>query len=223
MGTPPRFPGRLAVHPRAPESGGSLLLARAPLTILWGMKQLLLVLCVALASTAVQAQKVYKIIHPDGTVEFTDTPPPDAPAQRIEVQPLNSAQPLAPPSGSSSQSANGAPAGYSQFRITSPTDGESIRDNAGNVNIDLSLQPTLRRGDKIDLYLDGQSIGGGRATGITLTDMDRGSHSIEAVVKNTNGQVVARSNSVTFTLQRRSAILQPARPTAVPFGGGRAN
>jgi hypothetical protein len=187
------------------------------------MKQLLLVLCVALASSAVQAQKVYKIIQPDGTVEFTDTPPPDAPAQRIEVQPLNSAQPLAPPSGSSSQSANGAPAGYSQFRITRPTDGESIRDNAGNVNIDLSLQPTLRRGDKIDLSLDGQSIGGGRATGITLTDMDRGSHSIEAVVKNANGQVVARSNSVTFTLQRRSAILQPARPRAVPFGGGRAN
>ncbi len=40
------------------------------------MKQLLLVLCVALASTAVQAQKVYKVIQPDGTVEYTDVPPP---------------------------------------------------------------------------------------------------------------------------------------------------
>ncbi len=187
------------------------------------MKQLFLVLCVALASSAVQAQKVYKIIQPDGTVEFTDVPPPDVPAQQIEVPPLNISKPLAPPPGSSSQSATGAPASYSEFRITRPANGESIRDNAGTVNVDLSLQPKLRRGDKIDLYLDGQSIGGGKATGITLTDMDRGSHSIKAVVKNADGQVVARSNSVTFTLQRRSVILQPARPTAVPFGGGRAS
>ncbi len=192
------------------------------------MKQLLLVLCVALASTAVQAQKVYKVIQPDGTVEYTDVPPPDVPAQQIEVPPLNTSEPLAPPPGSSSQSANSAPAGYSEFRITRPANGESIRDNAGTVNVDLSLQPKLRRGDKIDLYLDGQSIGGGKATGITLTDMDRGSHSIKAVVKNADGQVVARSNSVTFTLQRRSVILQPAPPhrrqhPQHPFGGGRAS
>ncbi len=193
------------------------------MTILWGMKQLLLVLCVALASGAAQAQKVYKIIQPDGTVEFTDVPPPDVPAQRIDVPPLNTSEPLAPPSGGSPQSANGAPTGYREFRITRPADGEAIRDNAGNVNVDLSLEPSLRRGDKIDLYLDGQSIGGGEATGITLADMDRGSHRIKAVVKNADGQVVARSNSVTFTLQRRSAILQPARPRAVPFGGGRAS
>jgi hypothetical protein len=187
------------------------------------MKQLFLVLCVALASSAVQAQKVYKIIQPDGTVEYTDAPPPDSPAQQIEVPPLNTSEPLAPPSGSATQSATGAPTGYSEFRITRPANGEAIRDNAGNVNVDLSLEPSLRTGDKIELYLDGQSIGGGKATGITLADMDRGSHSIKAVVKNAAGQVVARSNSVTFTLQRRSAILQPARPRAVPFGGGRAS
>ena len=186
------------------------------------MKQLFLVLCVALASSAVQAQKVYKIIQPDGTVEFTDAPPPDVPAQQIEIPPLNTSNQLAPPSDSATQSATGAK-GYSEFRITHPANGEAIRDNAGNVNVDLSLEPSLRTGDKIELYLDGQSIGGGKDTGITLADMDRGSHSIKAVVKNAAGQVVARSNSVTFTLQRRSAILQPARPRAVPFGGGRAS
>ncbi len=81
---------------------------RTPLTILWNMKQLFLVLCVALASSAVQAQKVYKIIQPDGTVEYTDAPPPDSPAQQIEVPPLNTSEPLAPPSGSATQSANAA-------------------------------------------------------------------------------------------------------------------
>lgn len=220
MRTPPRHRGGQAVHAQAPDSGGFLLLLRKPLGILWGMERLTLLLCLGLASGAVQAQEIYKIVHPDGSVEFTDTPPPGAPAKPIEVLPLNTTEPLAPPLGSAAKSAAGAEEGYSEFRITRPGNGEAIRDNAGNVNIDLSLEPSLRTGDKFALYLDGQAIGGGKATATTLTDMDRGSHSVRAVVKNAAGQVVARSNSVTFTLQRRSAVLQPAPPKAVPLGGG---
>lgn len=192
------------------------------------MKQLIVTICLALASGAVQAQAVYKVIQPDGTVEFTDSPPAGEAAKQIEVAPLNTVpslnttEPLSP-AGSASPSEAGVSQGYSEFRITSPGNGEAIRDNAGNVNIDLSLKPSLRSGDKIDVLLNGRSVGGGNRTAITLSDMDRGTHSIQALVKNSDGQVVARSNSVTFTLQRRSAILQPPPPRAVPFGGGRAS
>lgn len=192
-----------------------------PLAILSGMKQLLLTLCLALASSAVPAQAVYKVIQPDGTVEFTDSPPPGEAAKQIEVPPLNTTEPLAPPASAPTASA-GAAQGYSEFRITSPGNGESIRDNAGNVNVDLRLKPTLRSGDRIDVLVDGRSVGGGNNTAITLSAVDRGTHSVQALVKNSDGKVLARSNSVTFTLQRRSAILQPARPRARPFGGGRA-
>ena len=99
----------------------------------------------------------------------------------------------------------------------------SIRDNAGNVNVDVSLEPALRSGDKIDLLLDGQSVGGGNKTAITLTDMERGTHSLQALVKDASGKVVARSNTVTFTLQRRSVILQPPPPPAKPSGGSPAS
>jgi hypothetical protein len=180
-------------------------------------------LCLALASSAVQAQTVYRVIQPDGTVEFTDSPPPGEAAKQIEVPPLNTSAPLAPPPAGAPASTANAPQGYSEFRITRPGDGEAIRDNAGNVNIDLSLAPTLRSGDKIEVQLDGRPVGGGNRTAITLSGMERGTHSVQALVKNSTGQVVARSNSVTFTLQRRSAILQPAAPRAVPFGGGRAS
>ncbi len=184
------------------------------------MKKIVLTLCLALASGAVQAQKVFRVVQPDGTVLFTDVPPPDRPATQIEVAPLNTAAPLAPPAGSATRSAAGEQEGYDEFRISRPGDGEAIRDNAGNVTVDLSVKPNLRAGHKIDLFLDGQSIGGGKATAITLTDMDRGAHSLQAVVKDAAGRVVARSKSITFTLQRRSVILQPAPPGAVPFGGG---
>ncbi len=198
-----------------------MLLAAEPLTILWGMKMLAFVLCLVLPCVGVQAQKIFRVVQPDGTVEFTDVPPSNRPAEEIQVQPLNTMPGIAPAPQTSTQTAENR--GYSNFRITSPSNEEAIRDNAGNVNVDLKLEPSLRIGDKIALLLDGESFGGGKATTITLSDMDRGTHNLQAVVKNSSGQVVARSNSVTFTLQRRSAILQPARPRAVHFrGGGRA-
>jgi hypothetical protein len=188
------------------------------------MKQLTLTLCLVLASGVVQAQKVYKVIQPDGTVLFTDSPPADGSAQEVDVRPLNTTPPLASPTDAFDDTpAAELEQSYSEFRITSPGNDETIRDNAGNVNVDLSLKPTLRSGDKIELLINGQSVGGGRSTAITLTEMDRGTHSIQAVVKNSVGKVVARSNSVTFTMQRRSAILQPAPPRAAPSGGGGAS
>ena len=195
-----------------------MLLAVEPLTILWSMKILAFVLCLVLPCAAVQAQKIFRVVQPDGTVEFTDVPPSNRPAEEIQVQPLNTMPGIAAAPQTSTRSADNR--GYSNFRITSPSNEEAIRDNAGNVNVDLKLEPSLRSGDKIALLLDGKSFGGGKATAITLSDMDRGTHNLQAVVKNSSGQVVARSNSVTFTLQRRSAILQPAAPRAVPFGGG---
>lgn len=185
------------------------------------MKPLVPILGLVLCVGAAQAQdKVYKVIQPDGTVEFTDAPPPDEPAREIHVEPINTIEAPSVPVEGGGQSASTSEQGYTEFRITSPDDDAAIRDNAGNVNVDLSLKPALRSGDEIDLLLDGQSVGGGKKTAITLTQMDRGTHSLQAVVKDSSGKVVARSNTVTFTLQRRSAILQPAPPKAAPAGGG---
>lgn len=188
------------------------------------MKQLLLILGLALAMGSAQAEKVYKVIQPDGTVEFTDSPPADEPAKEIRVEPINTIAPLVSPGEGSGQPAASAQAGYSEIRITSPQNDQAIRDNAGNVNVDVSLEPALRSGHEIELLLDGQSVGRGNKTAITLTQLDRGAHSLQAVVKDASGNVLARSNTVTFTLQRRSVILQPPRPPPPPasFGGGRA-
>ncbi len=179
------------------------------------MKHLLLTFSLVLATGTAQAQKVYKVVRPDGTILFTDSPSPGDDAEQVDVAPLNTFQPLASPTDAFDDTpAVELEQSYSEIRITSPGNDESIRDNAGNVNVDLSLKPSLRSGDKIDLMLDGESIGGGKSTAITLSDMGRGTHNIQAVVKNSAGQVIARSNSVTFTLQRRSRRLpiQPVQP-----------
>jgi len=183
------------------------------------MKTVMLTVALALAAGAAQAEKVYKVIQPDGTVEFTDEPQPGQTATEVEVEPLNTTPPLATPAQEAQASSSSPAQSYTRFRITSPDNDAAIRDNAGNVNVDLALEPALRSSDTIDILLDGRVVGGGKKTAITLSNTPRGSHSLEAVVKDSSGKVVARSNSVTFTLQRRSAILQPARPRPAPRGG----
>lgn len=185
------------------------------------MKQFALILCLTLAGGTALAQKVYKVIQPDGTVLFTDSPQPGDGAEEVDVGPINTTPALASPTDAFDDSpAAELEQGYAEVRITSPANDASIRDNAGNVNVDVKIRPALRSGDKVELKLDGQTIGGGKKTKFALTDMERGTHSLQAVVKNSAGNVVARSASIVFTLQRRSAILQPARPRAAPSGGG---
>ncbi|NIM26898.1 MAG: DUF4124 domain-containing protein [Gammaproteobacteria bacterium] len=176
------------------------------------MKRLVVLLFLALAAGLAHAQGVYKITRPDGSVEFTDAPPPDSAAEKVQLAPLNTTPPLVSPGDAVDSTPVSAPEqGYSEFRIKSPESGTAVRENAGNVAVNLSLKPPLRPGDTIDLLLDGKSAARGRSTAITLTNLDRGAHSIQAVIADSAGTVVARSNTVTVTLQRRSALLQPPR------------
>ena len=182
------------------------------------MKHLLLTLSLVLATGTAQAQKIYKVVQPDGTILFTDSPSPGDDAEQVDVGPLNTAPSLASPTDAFDDSAAvEAEVGYSEFRITSPANDTSFWDTAGNVNVDLSLEPTLRAGDKIDLLLDGQSVGGGWSTAITLAEMDRGTHNLQAVVKSSAGKVIARSNTVTFTVQRGSQLSPQRRPRPALF------
>jgi len=215
MDAPPRRRGGASFP--SPHSGAFQLLPKRPLAILAGMKQLVLTLCLALACTTALAEKVYKVIQPDGSVLFTDSPPPDENAEPVDIPPINTTPPLASPRDAFDDSPAAEPQqAYAEFKITSPENDASFWDTGGNVSVELSLEPSLRPGDKIDVLLDGESAGGGRSTAITLTEMDRGTHNIQALVKDSAGKVLARSNTVTFTLQKGS-LNAPQRPRAVPF------
>jgi hypothetical protein len=183
------------------------------------MQRVILSLCLVLAGAIVQGQGVYKVIQPDGSVEFTDSPPPGESAQPVQVQPLNSMPSPGSPRDAFDDSSAAKPA-YSEVRITSPESGTSFWDTSGNVKVDVSLKPSLQPGDKLEVLLDGQAVGGGRSTAITLTNMNRGTHSVQAVVKNSSGKVLARSNAVSFTLQKGSLLSPQRRPVPTPHGGG---
>lgn len=171
------------------------------------MPRIAFFLCLMLAVGAAHAGKIVKYTLPSGEVIYSDKPPPEATSgEEVTVEPLQSfTLPPAPPledSTADKDEKDEDGGGYTEFKVTSPANDATIRDNGGNVRISLSLSPALRGGHSIDVMMDGQSIGSGKGTSITLTEVDRGTHTVQASVKDADGKEIARSNSVIFHLRR---------------------
>ena len=170
------------------------------------MHRMTVFLCLMLAVGAAQAGKIVKYTLPSGEVIYSDKPPPEATSgEDVTVEPLQSfTVPPAPPLEDSTADKDDEDddGTYKEFTVTSPANDATIRDNGGNVRISLSLSPALRSGHNIEVMMDGQSIGSGTGTSVTLTEVDRGTHTVQATVKDDQGKEIARSNSVIFHLRR---------------------
>ncbi len=169
------------------------------------MPKLAFFLCLMLAVGVAQAQKIYKYTLSNGDIVYSDRPPPPQDqGEEVKLEPLQgfSLPPVQPLRDSTAEKDEPETVGYQEFKVTSPANDATIRDNGGNVSVSLSLTPGLRNGHSIELMMDGQSIGSGRSTSVTLTEVDRGTHTVQAAVRDSEGKEIARSNSVIFHLKR---------------------
>ena len=168
------------------------------------MPKVAVFLCLMLAVGAAQAGKIYKHTLPNGDVVYSDKPPAADQGEESKVERLQSfSLPPAPPlEDSTAKKDEPEPVGYQEFKVTSPSNDATIRDNGGNVRVSLSLTPGLRSGHSIQVMMDGKPIGSGSGTSLTLTEVDRGTHTVQAAIKDSDGKEVARSNSVIFYLKR---------------------
>jgi len=171
---------------------------------------------------AAHAAEVYKSVGPDGTVTYTDQPGPNRKKVHLPEITIVPSPPPAPDlqQGTNSGQNPSAPASssvYDLFAIAHPEENQTIRDNTGNVAVRLDIRPALRKGDEIQVYLDGQAAGDpGTSTSRTLPNVDRGSHNVTAVVLDSKGEEVARAGPVTFFLHRASLLINPSAPNAAP-------
>ena len=172
-----------------------------------------LVLLILGFSLAASGQgKIYKWEMPDGSIRYSDKPQPGA--KEVKLPPLQTytAPPVPAASAKPKAGADDKGAAYKIFEVQSPENGEVIRNNAGMISIQLSLAPNLRAEDSIEIFMDGKSVGSGRGTSISLTSVDRGSHSIQASIKDKSGKPVIQTSSVTFELKRISAKKRVVAP-----------
>ena len=168
------------------------------------MRRLFLLLLVFTCATS--SAQVYKRVGPDGEVYFSDQPGPDA--KQIEVAPT---QTVSMPSVSAQTGADTqGPAGeeaaaYTAFTIVSPTSEEGVRANDGNVSVQLSLQPQLKAGHSVVLTVDGEDGEATKSRGgliVSLSNLSRGRHTIEAKVVDATGETLIQTGPVGFFVLR---------------------
>ncbi len=148
---------------------------------------------------------IYRSIGPGGQVIYSDQSAPGA--EKVDVDPTTYTpralpQKPSPDQGEPTQSASEIE-GYESFSIARPSDAETIWSNQGNVSIALSIEPTLKPGDKFQLLLDDHTVvAQGHSTAVQLHNIDRGTHRLQAVILNDSGREVARTTTTTFHMRR---------------------
>lgn len=172
----------------------------------------MLLCCVAVLS--VQA-KVYRVVDKNGNITYSDTPSANSKRTYVQsVQTISAPKPTAPKKGAPKPATLATPGTPGaeikkpkvvryKLRIVSPEDGQTVRQNAGTVSVDVSVKPALQHGDLLQFSLNGAPAGDASAsTSTTLTFVDRGTHSIGAKLVTASGTIKATAKPVTMHLKR---------------------
>lgn len=161
---------------------------------------------------------VYKWVDDQGQTQYSDQPHPDAEEVKdLEVQ----TYPAPPPApGAVETPAPPLPAGYDAIEVQAPANDETIWDNTGNVAVRITLAPALQvaLGHKVVVSVDGERISEPEPTTVfQLSNLDRGTHTVQATVVDGDGRDLAVAKPVTFHLKKHSALLPaPAGPAPTP-------
>jgi hypothetical protein len=164
-------------------------------------------------SSAAIAATVYKWVDDNGVVHYSDQPHENS--QKVELKAPQTytapKAPATPPSRPAPQSKSPVQV-YQSCAVSEPSN-DQVFMNTDTVTAGVTAQPAIRPGDTAIVTLDGQRVPGVPASGgqFTISPVDRGTHSIQMTVQDSNGATVCSSSTVTFHVQQPS-LQSPTRP-----------
>jgi len=182
------------------------------------LKLFTLLLFMLLNSTATQAE-MYKWVDQDGNISYSDHPPYKG-AKKLEAPALSSVPATDIPEKKPETVAetNGEDekkiTKYAYLRITSPENDATIRDNNGNFSISISIKPSLntKAGDYFSVLMDGKVMHDKlSSTSVSMTNIDRGSHTVSVTVNSKDGKPIRKSSPVTVHVHRQSILRKQPR------------
>ncbi|HCO60554.1 MAG TPA: hypothetical protein DIT58_10215 [Porticoccaceae bacterium] len=174
---------------------------------------LLLIFFTAMAITAgttgLHAAPIYKTVDEHGNVTFTDSPPADQESEKVELRPINTQQATLPPpkpeitSSKQTQDPKSEEVPYTVSRLVEPLEGSTVPTGQRDVPVRLNLVPPLQEGHSVVFYHNESAENPpGTSTHITLRNLIRGEHTIYAEIWDANSKIKAKSQKVTFYVQR---------------------
>lgn len=157
------------------------------------------------------ATEVYISRDANGNVIFSDKPGKNSEKHTVKELPSIPAY-VPPPSTQQPANVNEPSFSYTSLSIVTPSNGQDIPTGfAGNVEVSGVLSPGLREADTLYLLDNGEVIRQGRQTAFQLTNISRGEHSLQLVVRDKAGNTIISSNLVTVNVQRTSVLNRSGR------------
>jgi Domain of unknown function (DUF4124) len=182
------------------------------------MKRILLFTLISLASSLVLAATVYKWVDENGTVHYSDQP--HANAQKVQVDSAQTypAAASAANVSAAARAASGQPASdgedtsYRGCAIVNPRDGATF-SNVDDLSVGVRTDPGLRPGHQVYILMDGTALNGGNPTGtqFSVSPVERGTHTLQAVVRDASGNLMCQTPGITVEVHQNS-VLNPANP-----------
>jgi hypothetical protein len=165
-----------------------------------------------LLALSVQAQEtkreLWKWKDANGVTQYSDRPVPGA--TKVEMYTSSPAQPAAArPTSPAATPKPGTPAAvqYQSLEIWQPENGESFFGADATVNVRMRSEPSLASGDRLLLYLDGKLVEGGSTSyEYTLANLERGAHSLAAVILDDKGNEKIRSQPRVFHIRLPTTV-----------------
>ena len=187
------------------------------------MRWMWMALLLTFALQSAVAKEMWRWVDQRGVVHYSDRPQPGA--ERVELDPAQTytaprveavpADPeTAPESGTQDTGS------YSQLSIVSPEEGEMLWNIRGELNVRLRMEPGLREGHRLQVYLDEQRVADvPQSTQFTLDEVYRGEHRLRASIEDERGRELVSSGTVVFYVQQAS-LQNPNRPSPPRGPGG---
>jgi hypothetical protein len=165
----------------------------------------------SVACTAAFSATVYKWVDENGVTHYSDQPHENAQKVTISQPQTYPAQRGFSPAASSSPDKPAAKT-YTSCSVSQPTADQTFQ-NTTSVAVAAQSSPAPNGGDQMVLLLDGAKVANFPASGgsYTIDPIDRGQHSLQAVVQDSSGKPICQSTPVSFTVLQAS-LLNPANP-----------
>lgn len=166
---------------------------------------------------AATGTNVYRIVGPDGRVTFSDSAPAGSKAEKVRIGPIN-VQPTPLPvrklsprdhnerEERSEEREERSERGYQgpvNFAIVSPANDATIPPGQRLIVLQVSVDPVPRDGYAFYAVIDGQRWSGtSSGTSLDISALERGTHTIQAVLVDAAGQPLAQSQLIQVHVKR---------------------
>jgi hypothetical protein len=94
---------------------------------------------------------------------------------------------------------------YKKILIKQPNDQETLQ-HIEEVKVALSLEPKLKNGDKIIIYLDDKEITQTTNLLFAIKNVERGEHNLQAKIIDKNSTILLASPTITFYVHQTSLL-----------------